>query len=149
MGVSIVQLHGDADPVQLEILKAAAPDLTVIKSLVAGRHDAAVLEALVASLSPHVDAFITDTFDPDTGASGATGRTHDWTISRRLVGISPRPVILAGGLTPANVRQAILEVGPAGVDVHTGVEGADGRKDRGKVEAFVREAAAAFTQRRS
>jgi phosphoribosylanthranilate isomerase len=149
MGASVVQLHGDIDPRQLETLKASAPDLTVIKSLVVGRHDMATLEDLVTSLSPLVDAFITDTFDPETGASGATGRTHDWTISRRLVDLSPRRVILAGGLTPANVRQAIVEVGPGGVDVHTGVEGPDGRKDRRKVETFVREAAAAFTRRRS
>ena len=84
-----------------------------------------------------MDGFITDTYAPETGASGATGRTHDWAVSRRLVQLSPKPVILAGGLTPANVRQAIATVGPAGVDVHTGVEDASGRKDRGKVLAFV------------
>ena len=54
-----------------------------------------------------VDGFITDTYAPETGASGATGRTHDWTVSHRLAMLSPKPVILAGGLTPSNVRQAI------------------------------------------
>jgi phosphoribosylanthranilate isomerase len=53
-------------------------------------------------------------------------------------------VILAGGLTPANVRQAIAAVRPAGVDVHTGVEDATGRKSREKVLAFVAEATAGF-----
>jgi phosphoribosylanthranilate isomerase len=53
-------------------------------------------------------------------------------------------VILAGGLTPANVRSAIAEVRPAGVDVHTGVEDESGRKCREKVTAFVREARAGF-----
>lgn len=88
--------------------------------------------------------FITDTFAPETGASGATGRTHDWLVSRRLVTLSERPVILAGGLTPGNVRRAILEVQPAGVDVHTGVEDTSGRKSGEKVTAFVAEARAGF-----
>jgi len=95
-----------------------------------------------------VDAFITDTFDPATGASGATGKTHDWTVSRRLVERSPKPVILAGGLTPGNVRNAIRKVRPAGVDVHTGVEGSDGRKRRDLVRTFVAEARAGFASLR-
>jgi phosphoribosylanthranilate isomerase len=84
-----------------------------------------------------VDAFITDTYDPTTGRSGATGKTHAWGVSRRLVELSPKPVILAGGLTPENVRAAVLAVRPAGVDVHTGVEGPDGRKAPRLVEHFV------------
>ena len=63
--------------------------------------------------------------------------THDWEVSRRLVEYSPKPIILAGGLDPDNVRDAILQVGPAGVDAHTGVEGADGRKSHALVTRFV------------
>jgi phosphoribosylanthranilate isomerase len=102
------------------------------------------LAAEVARFHPVVDAFITDTYDPTTGRSGATGKTHDWGVSRRLVDLSPKPVILAGGLTPENVRAGILRVHPAGVDVHTGVEGPEGRKVRTRVEHFVAEARAAF-----
>lgn len=91
-----------------------------------------------------MDAFITDTYDPLTGASGATGKIHNWDVSRRIVEASQRPVILAGGLNPENVRDAILYVKPAGVDVHTGVEGPDGRKDEVLVKAFVSEAESAF-----
>lgn len=138
LGCGIVQVHGRISLREIRGLRG----LTVIKSLVVGRDED--LEGTVREFAPFVDAFLTDTFDAATGASGATGRTHDWRISRRLVEISPRPVILAGGLTPGNVRQAILEVRPAGVDSHTGVEGPDGRKDRAKVERFVREARAAF-----
>jgi phosphoribosylanthranilate isomerase len=53
-------------------------------------------------------------------------------------------VILAGGLTPENVRQAILAVKPAGVDTHTGVEDTCGKKDRDKVKRFVEQAHSAF-----
>jgi phosphoribosylanthranilate isomerase len=93
-----------------------------------------------------VDAFITDTFDPVGGASGATGRTYDWQVCRRLVERSPRPVVLAGGLTADNVADAIREVGPAGVDGHTGVEDAAGRKCADKVRRFGDAARAAFAE---
>jgi len=57
---------------------------------------------------------------------------------------SLKPVILAGGLTPENVREAIVTVRPAGVDAHTGVEGPDRRKDPVKVRRFVEEAIIGF-----
>lgn len=144
LGARIVQLHADIESAQLDSLKQIDPGLAIIKSLVVGLHDEAALSATVESLAPRVDAFITDTYDPKTGASGATGRTHDWAVSRRLVELSSKPVILAGGLSPGNVREAIEAVRPAGVDVHTGVEDASGRKDRAKVMRFVRDAATGF-----
>jgi phosphoribosylanthranilate isomerase len=102
------------------------------------------LENMVYSLSKWIDIFITDTYDPSTGASGATGKTHDWNISRRLIEISPKPVILAGGLNPSNVREAILATNPAGVDVHTGIESANGRKERDLTLKFITESREAF-----
>jgi phosphoribosylanthranilate isomerase len=60
------------------------------------------------------------------------------------VELSNRPVILAGGLTPENVKSAILAVRPAGVDSHTGVEDSTGRKSREMVQKFVSEALEAF-----
>ena len=144
LGARIVQLHGEIDCNELKRLRRVDPTLTVIKSLVVGMHNDKTLEAILRDLSPLVDAFITDTFDPRSGASGATGKTHDWRVSRRLVELSDRPIILAGGLTPENVKRAILEVGPAGVDSHTGVEDSIGRKSREKVEKFLSEADEAF-----
>jgi phosphoribosylanthranilate isomerase len=144
LGARIVQLHGDIERDELKSLKTLDPNLIVIKSLVIGMGDDKALEAMVRELSPFVDAFITDTFDPKTGASGATGKTHDWRVSRRLVELAKRPVILAGGLTPENVKRAILEVSPAGVDSHTGVEDSSGRKSREKVQKFLSEACEAF-----
>jgi phosphoribosylanthranilate isomerase len=140
LGARIVQLHGEVDRRELQRLKVLDPALTVIKSLIIGMHETKALEAMVRDLSPFVDAFITDTFDPKSGASGATDRTHDLRVSRRLVELAERPVILAGGLTPENVKRAIVEVGPAGVDSHTGVEDSSGRKSREKVQQFVLEA---------
>ena len=144
LGAHVVQLHGAIKLDELAKLKKIAPDLLVIKSLVVGLHTQDALESMVEHFSNSVDAFITDTYDPTTGASGATGKAHDWSISRRLVEISDRPVILAGGLGPENVRRAILQVRPAGVDSHTGVEDDCGRKCRKKVESFITEAQAGF-----
>ena len=144
LGVSVVQLHGDIVPAELRRIKKHQPALTVIKSLVIGQHPIDHLLDILEHTTPYVDAYLTDTFDPETGASGATGRTHDWRLSRQLVRQSSRPVILAGGLNPANVRGAILAVRPSGVDTHTGLEDASGRKSEANVMEFVSEARKAF-----
>ena len=120
------------------------PSLEVIKSLVVAKDNYSLLEEMVNTLSPWVDAYITDTFDPVTGAEGATGKTHDWSVSRRIVEISPRPVIIAGGLNPGNVKKAIKEIKPAGVDVHTGIEGKNGRKEEELVRSFILESKEGF-----
>ncbi|MEM9300718.1 MAG: phosphoribosylanthranilate isomerase [Pseudomonadota bacterium] len=138
LGVGGVQLHGPMPADELAALRAAAPDLLLLKSLVVGEEDEARLLAFAREVSPSVDAFITDTFDPDTGRRGATGRTHDWSASRRLVHGLARPVILAGGLRPENVAAAVQAVRPAGIDAHTGVEDAAGRKSLARTTAFVR-----------
>ncbi|MFF8848124.1 phosphoribosylanthranilate isomerase [Streptomyces sp. NPDC015127] len=147
IGVWRVQLHGDVDRQRLQQLKRRSPHLFVIKSLiVAAGVTPDALCAQAAALEPYVDMFITDTHDPATGACGATGLVHDWSISRALVNSSQRPVILAGGLRPSNVAAAIRTVKPAGVDAHTGVEGPDGRNSPELVHAFVREAAQAYAE---
>ena len=144
LGAGIVQLHGHVKVQELEEIKTSAPAIKIIKSLVVSGHNQDQLLSDVNQYSEFVDAFITDTYDPTTGASGATGKIHDWNISRLLVERSPKPVILAGGLTPENVRGAIVAVRPAGVDAHTGVEDAKGRKDQVKVRRFVEEAKIGF-----
>jgi len=146
LGVGMVQLHGAIAISEITELKSIAPSLQIIKSLIVkGDNLAQLLESLV-EYAPYADAFITDTFDPATGASGATGKVHDWSISRELVENSSKPIILAGGLTPENVRAAILAVRPAGVDAHTGVEALNGRKGPERVRRFVTEAREAFRQ---
>jgi phosphoribosylanthranilate isomerase len=144
LGASLVQLHGDIAAEELAKLKRLRPHLTVIKSLVIGKQPHEELADTVQRLGAFVDAYITDTFDPATGASGATGKLHDWHVSRGLVELATKPVILAGGLTPENVREAIGFVAPAGVDAHTGVEDAAGQKDPAKVRRFAAEARAGF-----
>jgi len=144
LGARHVQLHGNLPPDQAARLRESDPSLFVIKSLVVRAGNQVQLEADVRALEPFVNAFITDSFDSRTGASGATGKTHDWSVSVALVKLSSRPIILAGGLRPENVCDAIFRVRPAGVDAHTGVEGPDGRKDEALVRRFIEEALRGF-----
>ena len=103
LGVAYVQLHGDVSVDELERLKRLRPDFSVIKSLVVREANQADLLEDVAKTAPFLDGYITDTFDPRTGATGATGMVHDWDVSRRLTADSPRPLIMAGGLNADNV----------------------------------------------
>lgn len=146
MGVGAIQLHGDMAPAELRKLRDIAPDLYTLKSLVVKADNADELVATVEGAAESVDMFITDSFDPATGAKGATGLVHDWGVSAELVRISPRPLMLAGGLNPDNVAAAIEQVRPAAVDAHTGLEDATGRKDRLKVRKFVEESRKAFAR---
>jgi phosphoribosylanthranilate isomerase len=144
VGTNIVQVHGEIDESQLTKLRRISPNLLIIKSLIVKDDNMVELEGKMKNFSPYVDAFLTDTYDPLTDACGATGKTHDWDISRKLVEVSPKPLILAGGLKPDNVHSAILGVRPSGVDVHTGVELKEGRKSPQLVKAFISEAKKAF-----
>jgi phosphoribosylanthranilate isomerase len=70
---------------------------------------------------PEVDALLLDSGDPQRRELGGTGRVHDWSVSRLIVERSPKPVFLAGGLTPENAAEAVRAVRPFGVDVCSGV----------------------------
>lgn len=138
LGARWVQLHGAVSIGEVKKLKAHDPELGIIKSLIVRpeAHDALTGEVKV--FEPLVDAFITDTFDPETGRTGATGKTHNWDASRVVVQSTRLPVILAGGLTHENIEDAIRAVRPAAVDAHTGVEGSEGFKSARLVSEFVR-----------
>jgi len=96
---------------------------------------------LAVSISEHVDALLLDSGNPnlDIKQLGGTGRVHDWKISRKIRDNSKCPVFLAGGLKPENVRLAIDEVQPFGIDVCSGVR-TDGKLDRHKLSDFFQNA---------
>ena len=94
----------------------------------------AILQTLDA-LHAHAERFVLDTYHPTL--LGGTGLTQDWARLREVCARAPRPILLAGGLTPENVADAIRTARPAGVDVSSGVEAAPGRKDPAKVRAFI------------
>jgi len=72
-----------------------------------------------------------------TDRVGGTGKTHDWSLSAKIVANCKVPVVLAGGLTPQNVMEAIHIVRPFAVDVNSGVEKPDGRKSKERIFRFI------------
>jgi phosphoribosylanthranilate isomerase len=92
-------------------------------------------ENVLAELQKYrTDAWLLDAYSPSQ--AGGTGETFNWDLAVRATGLG-RPVILAGGLTPENVAQAIRKVKPWGVDVASGVEERPGVKDHTQVRAFI------------
>jgi len=88
-------------------------------------------------ISEQIDALLLDSGNPNLAVKelGGTGRTHNWSLSRKIVEQSKVPVFLAGGLNAENVREAIETVQPFGVDVCSGVR-TDCKLDEWKLEAF-------------
>ena len=95
-----------------------------------------------ARLAPYLEAGCHITLDRLVeGLQGGTGQSFDWDVAAQLSRMGYR-FLLAGGLTPENVGQAVKQVNPWGVDVSTGVE-TDGLKDEEKIRAFIRNARSA------
>ncbi len=95
--------------------------------------------ACAGQASAFSDAVLADT--PSTGGIGGTGLIHDWALTATVRSkIYPHPLILSGGLTPRNVREAIEKVKPFAVDVSTGVEKKMGMKDHVKIRQFINNA---------
>lgn len=117
-------------------LRSELPGIAIIQVL-----HIADLRALEEAhrLAGEVDALLLDTGSPDADVKelGGTGRTHDWSVSRKIVDQVEIPVFLAGGLNPENVSRAIREVRPYGIDVCTGLRD-EGRLDRGLLHGFMR-----------
>lgn len=124
----VVQVHGDLTP----------GDLAFLSAKVSGDVVKAVSPTEATTYDTVADALLVDSLDDD--GAGGTGETHDWERTRDLVEQLESPVVLAGGLTPDNVAEAVDTVGPFGVDVASGVESAPGRKDAAAVSTFVRAA---------
>lgn len=128
-----VQLHGSEDVQFVRELRSLIP-CNIIKTIHV-RSEATINEA--KRFSKYSDALLLDTPSEQLGGSG---RTHDWVLSRKIVEAAGIPVILAGGLTPENVAEAIRSVRPYAVDVSSGVEKKEGKKDYAKVKKFIKNA---------
>jgi len=145
-------------------LKNRYPELDIMRSIpiprqgkIEPRSAAAAIGQLVDRFAPVSDWFLTDTLlgdhnaavfheEPVAGYVGITGETCDWDLAADLVAKSPIPVILAGGISPENVYEAIRKVRPAGIDSCTRTNLLDNegrpvrfRKDREKVRRLVEE----------
>ncbi|MCP9473203.1 MAG: phosphoribosylanthranilate isomerase [Nitrospira sp.] len=126
-GFALAQLHGDETASYCEALGRPAVKAIRLKDR----------SSLLAVAEFHgragVRGFVIDAFSDQ--AYGGTGRPVDWTLAAEIARTAP--VLLAGGLTPDNVGEAIRSVRPYGVDVSSGVEARPGKKDPVKVKSFV------------
>lgn len=131
-------MPGDLPPEAVAELRKALPGVQIMQAVSVAGSDAI---ATARAYEPVSDYLILDTSAPDIPGVGASGKTHDWNISRAIVQQTNIPVILAGGLAPDNVADAIRAVQPWGVDslTHTNQRFADGtfRKDIDRVKQFV------------
>lgn len=139
-GLDLIQLHGNTSPVDRSLL--ARPSLLALHPMPEQTTDNINEEIQRRSREPGAPlAYLIDGFRP--GAFGGLGVRADWDLAYSLA--TRWPVILAGGLNPDNVAEAIATVSPRAVDVSSGVE-TEGRKDPGKIEAFIRAAKVGFSQ---
>ncbi len=124
-GLDTLQLHGSESP---EFCGRFA-GLKVVKAF-----RLVDLDSLQALPTYPTHAWLLDSYVP--GTPGGTGAKFNWNLAIEAKKLG-RPIILAGGLTPQNISEAVRQVRPYGVDVSSGVESAPGRKDPGKIRAFI------------
>lgn len=125
--LQLLQFHGDETPDYCESFQR--PYMKAIRM----RPELDVMAAIASY--PGASGILLDAYRP--GVPGGTGETFDWA---RVPQSSTKPIILAGGLTPANVAEAINATHVYGVDVSGGVESAPGKKDHGKITSFINNA---------
>jgi len=127
-----IQLHGEFEDADIRYVRreARADVITAVDAADADR---------VRAYDGVADALLLDSTTDD--GAGGTGETHDWHAASVLVDDCSTPVVLAGGLTPENVADAVRTVEPYAVDVSSGVERSGGEKDHEAVASFVRNAA--------
>lgn len=126
-GLALAQLHGDESASYCQNL--GRPALKALRLKDRG----SFLALAEFQGRAHVRGFVIDAFSEQT--YGGTGQTVDWMLAAEAA--RSVPVLLAGGLTPSNVAEAIRQVHPYGVDVSSGVEERPGKKDPAKVKAFI------------
>ncbi len=129
-GASTLQLYGEIDAEAMREVKHIMPVLKLWKVLEVEKEALAAAKKYIGA----ADALVLDT------AKGGSGKTHDWTVSKKIREAVSIPVILAGGLNPENIAEAIATVEPLEVDVNSGVSNEDGTKNIEKVKAFIKAA---------
>jgi phosphoribosylanthranilate isomerase len=130
-----IQIHGE------NLHAAASVRLKIPRILLIGAVNAQLANDLdvVSRVSRLFDAVLLDSFAD--GRYGGTGIVHDWELSERVKQIIyPKPLILAGGLNPENVAEAVRTVEPYAVDVSSGVEQQPGIKNHQKIIEFIKNA---------
>jgi phosphoribosylanthranilate isomerase len=125
-GIGTVQLHGGSPANEVKKLRDMLPVNS--KIILAVHLSIGICEPDPSEFIPFIDAILLDSYNRTSGQIGGTGKTHDWAKSREIVESSQLPVILAGGLNPDNVSDAIMKVKPFGIDANSGLKNNDGSR---------------------
>lgn len=133
-----IQLVDACERGTIPALREALPGIRVLQVIHVEDEGALGQARASAEGSEPPDAILLDSGSPSAPVRelGGTGRTHDWSISARIVAECPLPVFLAGGLRPDNVAEAVARIRPFGLDLCTGVR-TDGKLDPAKLAAFM------------
>jgi phosphoribosylanthranilate isomerase len=130
-GIDTVQFHGIESPAFCEQFRVATIKAIRVQSL----------ESLEILSRYHTNGWLLDSYVP--GHHGGTGKQFNWDLARQATKLG-KPILLAGGLQPGNVAEAIRRVRPFGLDVSSGVESSPGKKDTHKLLHFMQEARTAW-----
>lgn len=135
-GVRAAQIVQDVPASTRLAVRAALPDIRILQVV---HVEGAAALAVARRAAEGADYLLLDSGRPAAPVAelGGTGRTHDWSVSADIVAASPVPVLLAGGLRPENVAEAVAVVGPWGVDVCSGLRDGAGRLDSRRLAAFM------------
>ncbi len=136
-GLSFIQLHGNESPEDCKVIQQEFPHCRIIKAFRVGEESSA---ETFESYNDCVASFLLDTYVK--GAKGGTGAIFDWSIIEKLH--LKKPFLLAGGLSPENIEQAIHQVRPYGLDVNSGVEVEPGVKDHRRLRDLMQLVAQSF-----
>lgn len=136
IGNNTIQLHSNIDENEVEKIHNALPNIKLVRLVHISSNGQVVTDL---SKMKYVDYYLLDSFNLKTNQVGGTGLTHDWNKSKQLIQKLNKPTFLAGGLNPENVKQAIIQSNPYGVDVNSGCK-QDGKKNAEKVMRFVKNA---------
>jgi phosphoribosylanthranilate isomerase len=137
---SEIQLHNDIQPSEIALIRDSAPHARIIKAVHVADWNAL---DVARSYEDYSDGILLDS--RTVSRIGGTGQVHDWSISKEIVRLIRKPIILAGGLNEENVLKAIQFVRPFGVDVNSGVDSSCGDKDEVKVRKFIHKTLEAIT----
>jgi phosphoribosylanthranilate isomerase len=137
--VEAVAIACRLDVIQIHLIsndwKIDRPLFRGLETWISPRMEEGVSRAILNAVDPEPSVLLADSFDPNT--IGGTGKLSSWERAQVLKTQVGKPVMLAGGLNPENVRDAIAAVQPWGVDVSSGVEKEPGVKDIRKVKQFI------------
>ncbi len=136
IGNNIIQLHSNISEDEVEKIVKALPQVKLVRLI-----HISINGQIATNIKniKYADFYLLDSFNLKTDQVGGTGITHDWNKSRELIKNLNKPTFLAGGLNPDNVKTAINQANPYGVDVNSGCK-KDGKKNAKKVLAFVKNA---------